>query len=73
MNFSVLGNVIADIHCNLYGLGRVSISCIKRNGNRVAHVIARYARMLDEDMFWKEEVPQVAVEALYQDSSLMNT
>ena len=73
MNFSVLGNVIADIHCNLYGLGRVSISCIKRNGNRVAHVIARYARMLDEDMFWKEEVPQVAVEALSQDSSLMNT
>ncbi|XP_075669656.1 uncharacterized protein LOC142639346 [Castanea sativa] len=32
-NFFMLGNVIADIHCILYGLGRVSISCIKRDGS----------------------------------------
>lgn len=37
MNLSLIGNVIADIHCLLCGLGRVYISCIKRGGNRVAH------------------------------------
>ena len=73
LNFSMLGNVIADIHCILCGLGRVSISCIKREGNRVAHVLAKYVRVLDEDMFWMEEVPQVAVETMCQDSLLMNT
>ena len=53
MNLSLLGNVIADIQCLLCGLGRVSISCIKRRGggNRVAHELARYARILDEDMY----------------------
>ena len=40
MNFSMLANVIADIHCVLCGLGRVSISCIKRGGNRVARELA---------------------------------
>ena len=73
MNFSMLGNVIVDIHCILCGLGRVSISCIKRDGNWVAHVLAKYARVLDEDMYWMEEVPQVAVESVYQDSVFMNS
>ncbi|KAL4629020.1 hypothetical protein ACB092_05G279000 [Castanea dentata] len=73
MNFSTLGNVIADIHCLLCGLGRVSISCIKRGENRVAHELAKYARLLDDDMYWMEEVPQVAVEDMYQDSFLMYT
>lgn len=73
MNLSLIGNVIADIHCLLCGLGRVYISCIKRGGNRVAHELARNARILDEDMYWMGEVPQVALEAMYQDSFLMNT
>ncbi|KAL0015521.1 hypothetical protein SO802_002590 [Lithocarpus litseifolius] len=72
MNFSMIGNVIADIHC-LHGLGRVGISCIKRGGKRVAHDLAKYARLVDKDMYWMEELPQVAVEAMYQDSFLMNT
>ena len=29
---------------------RVSISCVKRDGNRVAHVLAKFARGLDEDI-----------------------
>lgn len=32
MNLSLLGNVIADIQCLVGGLGRVSISCIKKRG-----------------------------------------
>ncbi|XP_023884299.1 uncharacterized protein LOC112028995 [Quercus suber] len=71
-NFSMLGNVIADIHCILCGLGGVSISCVRRDGNRVAHVLAKFARGLNEDMYWMEEVPQVAVESVYLDSILMN-
>ena len=51
---------------------RVSISCVKRDGNRVAHVLAKFARGLNEDMYWMEEVPQVAVEYVYQDSIIMN-
>ena len=72
MNFSMLGNVIADIRCILCGLGGVSISCVKRDGNRVAHVLAKFAKGLDEDLFWMEEVPQFAVESVYQDSIIMN-
>ena len=38
------------------------MSCTKRNGNRVAHVLARYAQNVNVDSFWMEEVPSVAVE-----------
>ena len=72
MNFSMLGNVIADIHCILCGLRGLSISCVKRDGNWVAHVLAKFAKGLDEDMYWMEEVPQVVVESVYQDSIIMN-
>ena len=72
-NLSMLGNVIADIQCLLCGLRRVSTNCIKRGGNRVAYVLARHARNLDEDMYWMEDAPPTALEAMYQDSILMNT
>ena len=72
MNFSMLGNVIAAIRCILCGLRGVSISCVKREGNQVAHVLAKFAKGLDEDLFWMEEVPQVAMESMYQDIIIMN-
>lgn len=73
LNLSMLGNVIADIQCLLYGLRRTSTSCIKRGGNRVAHVLARHARNLAEDMYWMKDAPPITLEAMYQDSLLMNT
>ena len=72
-NLSMLGNVIANIQCLLCGLRRVSTSCIKMGGNRVAHVLATHARILDEDMYWMEDAPPTALEAMYRDLILMNT
>ena len=40
------------------GLQWVSVCCIRRGGNRVAHVLAQYARnTLDEDVYWMEDSP----------------
>ena len=46
------------------------MSCTKRNGNRVAHVLARYAQNVNVVLFWMEEVPSVAVEYVNIDASL---
>ena len=48
-----------------------SVSCTKRNGNRVAHMLVRYAQNVNVDSFWKEEVPSVAVEYVNIDVSLI--
>lgn len=65
MNLSILGNVIADIQCLLCGLRRVSISCIKTGGNKVPRMLEKHARNLEEDMYWMEVAPQIALEAMY--------
>ena len=59
---STMGNVVGDIRHLLGSLEWASVSCTKRNGNRVAHVLARYAQNVNVDSFWMEEVPSVAVE-----------
>ena len=48
-----------------------SVSCIKRNGNRVAHALARYAQHVNSDLFWMEEVPSVAFDFVNSDASLI--
>ena len=65
---SVAGNVVADIQWIIRGPRRVSFNWVKRDGNRVAHVLPIYARNLNEDMYWMEDAPPVALEAMYQDS-----
>ena len=57
-----MGNVGGDIRHLLGSLEWASVSCTKRNGNRVAHVLTRYAQNVNVDSFWMEEVPLVAVE-----------
>ena len=48
-NTSPFGNVVDDIRHLLWSLQWVSVSCIGRGGNQVAHVLAQYARnTLDE-------------------------
>ena len=59
---SAMGNVVGDIRHLLGALEWASVSCTKRNGNRVAHVLARYAQNVNVDSFWMEEVPSVAIE-----------
>ena len=37
----------------------------------MAHVLAQYARNLDEDLCWLEDTPPPALAALYHDASLL--
>ncbi|XP_065637841.1 uncharacterized protein LOC112004800 [Quercus suber] len=66
---SMLGNVIGDIQHLLRNLQWERIDCIRRRGNCVAHVLAQFTRNIIEDMYWMEDVPPIAREALYQDAN----
>ena len=70
-NFSFLGNVVDDIHHLMSGLQWVSTSKIRRGGNKVAHVLAQHARHLDYDLYWLDDSPPLALDALYQDLILL--
>ena len=69
---SRMGNIYANIHLLATGGRCQSFSCVKRNANTVAHSLARYARLIDEDIFLMEESPPLALEALYLDSISLN-
>ena len=68
----MLGNAIGDIQHLLRNLQWVRIDCIRRGGNRVAHVLAQFTRNIIEDMYWMEDVPPIAREALYQDANFFD-
>ena len=62
------GNVVDDICHLIRGLHWSAVCCIRRGGNRVAHVLAQHARVtLDEDLYWMEDSPPPAMDALYHD------
>ena len=69
VDHSMLGNVIGDIHHLIGNLQWLRTECIKRWGNRVAYELAQFARNISHDLFWMEDVPPIAREALYQDSN----
>ena len=71
VNYSFLGNVVDDIRHLMSGLQWASTSKIKREGNKVVHVLAQHVRHLDFDLFWLEDSPPLALEALYQDLILL--
>ena len=67
-NTSSFGNVVDDIRHLIRGLIWSEVCCIRRGGNRVAHVLAQHARQtLDEDLYWLEDSPPPALDALYHD------
>ncbi|KAK9995676.1 hypothetical protein SO802_020362 [Lithocarpus litseifolius] len=68
---SLLGNVVDDVRHLVYGMHWVNFSCIRRGGNRVAHALAQHARIISKDVFWLEDSPPTALNALYQDSLLL--
>ena len=43
-----------------------------RWGKMVAHSLPRHAKNLSDEMYWLEDSPPLAVEALYQDSLHIN-
>ena len=71
-NRSKLGHIYDDI-CMLASRFRsMSVECVKRSANSVAHCLARYASQLDKDMIWLEESTPLALQALYLDSRSLN-
>ena len=69
---SRLGNIYANIHLLVAGSRCKSFSSVKREANSVAHSLAKYTRSIDEDIFWVEETPPPALEALYLDYISLN-
>ena len=65
---SRLGHVYGDVQCLRSGLHAVSVSCVSRSDNSVAHSIARFAKGVVDEIVWLEESPPPALEALYFDS-----
>ena len=71
-NSSLLGHIYEDIKFNLRGLQVLSINWVKRDGNMVAHTLAKHARNLINDVFWIEDNPPPTEDALYYDSLHIN-
>ena len=61
---ALLGHIFMDIQALLMELTWFSISSVKREANTVAHSLARYVRHIWEDVFWIEDSPPPALEAL---------
>ena len=64
--------MVGDIQHLIHNLLWVRIDCVRRGGNRVAHVLAQFARNITKDMFWMEDVPSISREALYQDANFVD-
>ena len=71
-NWSRLGVIYDDIGCLAAGLRCVSFSCTWHSANSVAHSLACYANVLDEEVVRLEDLPPPACDALYFDSTFLN-
>ena len=59
-------------HSHLMGAFEwISVSSIKSDGNKVAHVLVRFAQNVSSDLFWMEEVPSIAYDSVNCDASLI--
>ena len=63
--------MVGDIQHLICNLLWVRIDYVRRGGNQVAHVLAQFAGNITEDMYWMEDVPPIAREALYQDANFV--
>ena len=61
-----------DIRHSILGRQSVGFSCVKREGNMVAHSLARFARNIVEDLYWMEDEPLPVVDALLHDRLHIN-
>ena len=61
------GHIFMDIQALLVELTWFSISSVKREANTVAHSLPCYAPHIQENVFWIEDSPPPALEALYFD------
>ena len=68
LNLSRLGLIYEDIWCLVAGFRSISINCVRRIAKCVTHALARFARVIDDDIVWLEENPPPVVDALYLDA-----
>ena len=54
------------------GFRSISINCVRHTVNGVAHALARFARLIDDDSVLLEEDPPPVVDALYLDAKALN-
>ena len=54
------------------GFRSISINCVRHTANGVAHALAGFTRLIDDDIFWLEEDPPPVVDALYLDANALN-
>lgn len=67
-NLSRLGHINADIQCLVAGLHWAEVRTMKWDANEAAHSLARYARNISDVVYWLEDTPPPALEALSYDS-----
>ena len=67
-----LGLIYEDIWCLVGGFRTITYNCVRPSANSVAHALARFTRLLDQEIVWREEDPPPAMDALYLDSSFLN-
>ena len=72
LNLSQLGLIYENIWCLAIGFRSISTNCVRRNSNSVAHALARFTRLIDDDIVWLEKDPPPVVDALYLDTSSLN-
>ena len=69
---SRLGNIYEDIRVLATGCRCLSFLWVKRSANRVTHFLAKHASLIEDDVYWMEESPYPAFQALYLDYIHMN-
>ena len=69
---SRLGNIYEDIRVLAAGCRCLSFLWVKRSANRAAHLLAKHASLIEEDVCWMEESRPPAIQALYSDYIHMN-
>ena len=72
VNNSLYVHVVDDIRSYFLGWQSVGLSCVKREGNMVAHSLARFARNIVDALYWMEDEPPPAVDALHYDHLHIN-
>ena len=72
VNNSLYGHVVDDIRAYFLGWQFVGLSCVKREGNMVAHSLARFARNIVDVLYWMENEPPLAIDALHFDCLHIN-
>ena len=72
VNNSFYGHIVDDIRSYFLGCQYVGLSCVKREGNMVAHSLAIFARNIVDALYWMEDEPPPAVDALHYDHLHIN-